>query len=993
MSFSFESPFLSVTQDGSGSGSGSGSGFGSGSGSGSGSGTGTGTRGDAINVSPIRVDALSNRVHLQVDQLRKENAQLKAEIYNLKNKLEEQSKLIALLQNNSSVKAGDSSSTFSPINVQASYSKGSVAFDGDTINPLISPSKQQKQADKDSPIIPERNSKRRTFVGPTPLATTPNNNNNRASVNSSNYSPYEAEGLGLITTPKRGLSTPFVAEPKETVVAQELLITSSTQPILGSSPRRVYSPRRRERTATSPLKTDFSVPNNIDSEILPSGTAVSVTTTSLTASPIPSPSPNPSTEDNVTSKIMKLSLSKGNEQPPSMIEESALGTGHSLSFAGLEEPDKTLTDSQSVTHRTISPQPYLQNDAVENVPSTEDRFETEVLSETTSLYSVTSKSSDKKTKQKVPAQPLQNTPMINQTPGFTDSEWKALLIKPDSIDTTLVSVYSVIDPANPSKKTDDPVITLGINYYDQLDQKLLFKVKKRYSQLQEVDQIFRPFFFDLPDLPEKTLFLKTTPNTIDDRRTLLTQYFNKIYDLKIHPAEFARPFCTFFSADAVFDFEDPSVKEAYFLRRNSNRLHSSSWRIVHVQLDQGQRLIISDTPIIDHGLSSRQQVIVIRDSTFYFEEELSTGGISILEPRRKGVLSSSGSKITLCCESYEEAKQWINLLNNLKSMHANTLISPVKQDSNTSNSSFYNRSSSTLNSPKVDMGSGNLNTLSSTRSTANTYDEASTPTSAKKTLKIGGLFKARREKDSSETVSINDDTFISNEFDTLKSTPYSAYTPTINSGQNNSSNETQKEYLPKLVFSSPEKFSDAPRLFGTSLADALEVSSMDYNGHLIPSIVGRCLMYLDAQKGEYQEGLFRLSGMTLEIKNLQDKFDTKYDVDLMLLPEKPDVHSVTTLLKRFLRTLKEPIVNTDVSKELLQFYPDLSKHQHEEEVKKAVSKLPTANCDLVTVFFSYLRKIVANQDINKMGVGNLGIIFAPNFGCSRDCIEVLLEYL
>lgn len=58
-------------------------------------------------------------------------------------------------------------------------------------------------------------------------------------------------------------------------------------------------------------------------------------------------------------------------------------------------------------------------------------------------------------------------------------------------------------------------------------------------------------------------------------------------------------------------------------------------------------------------------------------------------------------------------------------------------------------------------------------------------------------------------------------------------------------------------------------VFGVPLEDAVAVSSIAS----LPSIVFRCIKYLEAKNADQEEGIYRLSGSSAVIKNLKDRFN------------------------------------------------------------------------------------------------------------------------
>lgn len=167
-------------------------------------------------------------------------------------------------------------------------------------------------------------------------------------------------------------------------------------------------------------------------------------------------------------------------------------------------------------------------------------------------------------------------------------------------------------------------------------------------------------------------------------------------------------------------------------------------------------------------------------------------------------------------------------------------------------------------------------------------------------------------------------------------------------------------------------------VFGIPLLQAIESSSKDIDGHVVPSVVWRCIQYLDDQKAHFEEGIFRLSGSASAIRILKARFNDHYDIDLVSDSSTVfDVHAVAGLLKLFLREMPGLILTQQLSPAFRRAMeiPDIVARIY--ELKKLVTQLPAESRDLLFVLAQYLCKIIDNQDYNKMNLRNVGIVFSP----------------
>lgn len=58
-------------------------------------------------------------------------------------------------------------------------------------------------------------------------------------------------------------------------------------------------------------------------------------------------------------------------------------------------------------------------------------------------------------------------------------------------------------------------------------------------------------------------------------------------------------------------------------------------------------------------------------------------------------------------------------------------------------------------------------------------------------------------------------------------------------------------------------------VFGVALEESLEVATIAH----LPAVIFRCIQYLEDQKADQEEGIYRLSGSSAVIKNLKDMFN------------------------------------------------------------------------------------------------------------------------
>lgn len=91
-------------------------------------------------------------------------------------------------------------------------------------------------------------------------------------------------------------------------------------------------------------------------------------------------------------------------------------------------------------------------------------------------------------------------------------------------------------------------------------------------------------------------------------------------------------------------------------------------------------------------------------------------------------------------------------------------------------------------------------------------------------------------------------------------------------------------------------------LFGSNLNDY----SMDHN-RTVPLLVTKCINELELLGGLEKEGIYRISGRQSNVDTLKSGFEK--DEEAAVLDSKYDVFTIASVLKIYLRELKQPLFN------------------------------------------------------------------------------------
>ena len=148
----------------------------------------------------------------------------------------------------------------------------------------------------------------------------------------------------------------------------------------------------------------------------------------------------------------------------------------------------------------------------------------------------------------------------------------------------------------------------------------------------------------------------------------------------------------------------------------------------------------------------------------------------------------------------------------------------------------------------------------------------------------------------------------------------------------------------------------------------------------IPIVVAKCGMFLKS-KGTKVEGVFRVSGASKRINELQTIFNCPPKFGKGLSWEGFTVHDAANVFRRYLRELPEPIIPYDFYDKFRDAVIE-DGHESDEErsiqsLQTLISELPVLNSRLLLYILDLLAVFDSNSSINLMPASNLAAIFQP----------------
>ncbi|KAF0981901.1 hypothetical protein FDP41_011762 [Naegleria fowleri] len=152
--------------------------------------------------------------------------------------------------------------------------------------------------------------------------------------------------------------------------------------------------------------------------------------------------------------------------------------------------------------------------------------------------------------------------------------------------------------------------------------------------------------------------------------------------------------------------------------------------------------------------------------------------------------------------------------------------------------------------------------------------------------------------------------------------------------------------------------------------------SLDNNFHnRVPSIAEECLKMLEENASK--EGIFRIPGHALEIEKIVTAANSNQKLNLRLF----SVHTVASVLKRFVRELPEPLLPSHMYKEWTALSTLHDVHEEKENLLNLFKQLPIPNRTLFIRILKLLRKISQPPclESSRMNDSNLAFIWGMNF--------------
>ncbi|KAF5878431.1 uncharacterized protein Bfra_000597 [Botrytis fragariae] len=621
--------------------------------------------------------------------------------------------------------------------------------------------------------------------------------------------------------------------------------------------------------------------------------------------------------------------------------------------------------------------------------------------------------------------------------GLVTDEYPDLLLPPNALPSIDVKVASSrLKPSRaslmfPANLETDPVFTLAV--FARSDGKELWRVEKDSASLVHLDQILKQCPTFTARTPDKYLFSGHSPAKIDARRAALDHYLDELLNTELDTKS-ALEICRYLSSNTMEPHADdltPSsdtgsespvktgpggrpLKNGYLTKKGKN---FGGWKARFFMLD-GPVFKYYESPGGPHLGTIKLQGAQIGKQSQQVDASPSSRGegddvdnqyrhaFLILEPKRKD--SSSLVRHVLCAESDKERDEWVEaLLRYVDLKDEDEHRRPSHTRSGSGNSHPHGR--------RKGSAQGKLGENSDLRAIG--YDmtkQGAAPHGSK-------LKNSDTPSPPSHGHERDPMTFPHSQSMKSISGPKNAH-PIQDAGSwgNKSGTPLPDEKIKqrKRSFfgfgSKPRPSVDLPDLsinmsnhnlsqmaydqhgpirpvFGTPLTEAVRYNHPADVQVELPAVIYRCIEYLDAKNAAGEEGIFRLSGSNVVIRQLRERFNVEGDVNLVTDDQYYDIHAVASLLKLYLRELPTTILTRELH---LEFIAVTELHDVNEKISALnglVHRLPRANNILLRYLAGFLINIINHSDVNKMTVRNVGIVFSPTLNIPAPVFALFLQ--
>lgn len=636
--------------------------------------------------------------------------------------------------------------------------------------------------------------------------------------------------------------------------------------------------------------------------------------------------------------------------------------------------------------------------------------------------------------------------------GLVTEEYPDLLLPPNALPSIMISVASSrMKPSRASLMSltqleEDPVFTLAI--ISRADGGELWRVEKDIASLSKLDQRLKQCNAFTARTPDRSLFSGHAPAKLDARRVALEQYLEELLDTQLDNTT-AVELCKYLSTHTLPPNADETgssfrptpensglkvasdgrpFRSGYLTKKGKN---FGGWKARFFVLE-GPQLKYYETPGGAHlGTIKLQNAQIGKQSQAPSNENQSPAragngeeldnqyrhAFLILEPKKKD--SSAHVKHVLCAENDKERDLWVDAL-----LQWIDYRDPDETEPQSAKSFAQDRQMIGSDQPSGGRSKKSGQTKATHQQTDSDgligvrYDSthagdmpqgAPVVPKGSSGLAEHNLGVETMSSQASKTISapkdpqiISDSSAWGNKIGLMappthdekkqRKRSFFGFGPKTRSSSDGQDSLFGGSESGSLAGPSQGSYQGPVRqVFGAPLAEAVRYNPPTDVEVPLPSVVYRCIQYLDSKNAIEEEGIFRLSGSNVVIKQLRERFNVEGDVNLVTDEQYYDIHAVASLLKLYLRELPTTILTRDLHLDFLSTTEIPDRQEKVAKLNELAQKLPQANATLLKYLIAFLIRIINKSDINKMNVRNVGIVFSPTLNIPAQVFAMFLQ--
>ncbi|XP_043254603.1 rho GTPase activating protein at 1A isoform X3 [Colletes latitarsis] len=158
-------------------------------------------------------------------------------------------------------------------------------------------------------------------------------------------------------------------------------------------------------------------------------------------------------------------------------------------------------------------------------------------------------------------------------------------------------------------------------------------------------------------------------------------------------------------------------------------------------------------------------------------------------------------------------------------------------------------------------------------------------------------------------------------------------------------------------------------LFGAKIQQVCKREKRD-----VPFIITACVREVE-RRGVGEVGLYRVSGSASDLTKLRKSFESNsYEAEQLL--KEVDVHSVTGVLKLYLREMPEALFTDALYPAFLEAFQN-SELSKSVALRRVYESLPIVNKAVIDFLLAHLIRVNKHETQNKMSLHNLATVFGP----------------